>query len=437
MYSQCPECLTRFRVTADALRAAEGTVRCGRCGIAFNALARLSDEVPPREAATPPPAEIELDATEAPPNFEGPAQTDYQFSMDDIEKVFVAARAWNGRHGVSNDAAVTRVAGVGDEPPVIVVEDVDDFEDITLETAVGEVTIDAAGAALPESDTDATDEFRGFAGVAITDNAAPDDDGATAPENSAPRSLETEAEQETTPLEVHVPGPSAVSEETAGDPEDSEEGNGPANGIAAETGSLEQREYAAGGPDISSALGVVAGSPVEQAPQGLRKAWLVGSLLLVLALIAQWVHYDRQELVRHPLVGPVLNKVYEGVGLTLSPNWDVSAFELRQWGTSGVPDQNGRISVRASISNRAAFAQPYPLLRLELEDRFGESVATREFEPEEYLGDPAQAHRLLDAGDSIEADLLVADPGAEAVGYRLEVCFRESDTSLRCSQGPG
>jgi hypothetical protein len=77
------------------------------------------------------------------------------------------------------------------------------------------------------------------------------------------------------------------------------------------------------------------------------------------------------------------------------------------------------------------------LLRLELENRYGESVATREFEPEEYLGDPAQASRLLDAGDSIEADLLVADPGAEAVGYRLEVCFRESGTLLRCARGPG
>ena len=43
MYSQCPECLTRFRVPAAALRAAHGTVRCGQCGSAFDALPRLSD----------------------------------------------------------------------------------------------------------------------------------------------------------------------------------------------------------------------------------------------------------------------------------------------------------------------------------------------------------------------------------------------------------
>ena len=46
MYTQCPDCQTRFRVTADALRAAHGTVRCGRCGSAFDALVRLSDTLP-------------------------------------------------------------------------------------------------------------------------------------------------------------------------------------------------------------------------------------------------------------------------------------------------------------------------------------------------------------------------------------------------------
>jgi hypothetical protein len=29
------------------------------------------------------------------------------------------------------------------------------------------------------------------------------------------------------------------------------------------------------------------------------------------------------------------------------------------------------------------------------------------------------------------------DPGAEAVGYRLDLCLRESDTTLRCGLGPG
>jgi hypothetical protein len=36
-----------------------------------------------------------------------------------------------------------------------------------------------------------------------------------------------------------------------------------------------------------------------------------------------------------------------------------------------------------------------------------------------------------------EAALVLADPGAEAVGYRLDVCLAESATMLRCARGPG
>ena len=46
MYTQCPECSTAFRVTADILKKAAGKVRCGGCGRAFNALEFLSETRP-------------------------------------------------------------------------------------------------------------------------------------------------------------------------------------------------------------------------------------------------------------------------------------------------------------------------------------------------------------------------------------------------------
>ena len=46
MYTQCPECSTAFRVTAEVLKQAAGKVRCGGCGHAFNALEFLSETMP-------------------------------------------------------------------------------------------------------------------------------------------------------------------------------------------------------------------------------------------------------------------------------------------------------------------------------------------------------------------------------------------------------
>ncbi|PWG61551.1 zinc-ribbon and DUF3426 domain-containing protein [Sediminicurvatus halobius] len=45
-YTQCPSCLTLFRVDVRHLRQAGGVVRCGLCSESFNALASLCDRLP-------------------------------------------------------------------------------------------------------------------------------------------------------------------------------------------------------------------------------------------------------------------------------------------------------------------------------------------------------------------------------------------------------
>jgi len=57
MFTQCPECGVAFRVTAEVLKMAAGKVRCGGCGVAFNALEHLSEQKP----AVPTPVEPKPD----------------------------------------------------------------------------------------------------------------------------------------------------------------------------------------------------------------------------------------------------------------------------------------------------------------------------------------------------------------------------------------
>ncbi len=58
MYTQCPECGSAFRVTAEVLKQAAGKVRCGSCGTAFNALAHLSETMPEAKATPAPEADV-------------------------------------------------------------------------------------------------------------------------------------------------------------------------------------------------------------------------------------------------------------------------------------------------------------------------------------------------------------------------------------------
>jgi predicted Zn finger-like uncharacterized protein len=443
MYSQCPDCQTRFRVTAPMLRAAHGTVRCGRCGGAFDALERLSDTIPPASPELRPfPIEVAPDVVSVP---EPAANAEYHFSAEDLELVFVDAVDWHDSAPTAadrNDAILP--AGAGVAAPSVVVDEGVGMEDITLEGERIRIEVPPQEGRR-EIDLDATDEVEILRHV--PDSAYPKDED------------EDEVEREIAALAQRL------SEESVPAPEPAEDTDleTVAAAAGAESTAFSQihklaappRTVAATSPATRSTIAPAA-KPVPLAAQPWRQpagedepevsgtgsawgtlAWTVGSLVLAVVLAAQVIHHFRQDFVRHPQLGPSLRTVYERLGLALLPDWDLTAFELRQWGNEADAAAQGRMVVRASLTNRAAFAQPHPILRLELEDRFGATVATRDFEPADYLKNPSQASRLIAPGSSSEAELLLADPGAEAVGYRLDVCLRESAARLRCARGPG
>ena len=161
----------------------------------------------------------------------------------------------------------------------------------------------------------------------------------------------------------------------------------------------------------------------EAAPSPRRWPVALGAALLALLLGAQAVHHWRDELSRSPAFGPLLLQGYSVMGLEPPAPVDLSAFELRQLGAASEPSQAGRIKVRASIVNRAPFAQPYPLLRLTLQDRFGSTIGARDLAPVEYLpGGEESASGLLGASQRADAEVVFVDPGRDAVGFELDVC---------------
>jgi hypothetical protein len=163
--------------------------------------------------------------------------------------------------------------------------------------------------------------------------------------------------------------------------------------------------------------------------RGSRKWNFVAMSLLVL-LSAQIVHHFSQDLASSPRFGPPVIAIYGSLGLDLAPRWRLRDYEVRQWGVLSNPKQPGTLRVRASITNRAPFAQPYPLLKLVLEDRFGQQVQARAFKPDEYLEATLEPGKRLSPNDRIDANLTIVDPGAAAEGFRFDVCLRQANNLL-------
>jgi predicted Zn finger-like uncharacterized protein len=76
LFTRCPDCDTTFRVTDDALKKANGQVRCGRCASVFNAYAERRDG--PADTDTPAPPSDAADPAAAP--TEEPASADAEAS---------------------------------------------------------------------------------------------------------------------------------------------------------------------------------------------------------------------------------------------------------------------------------------------------------------------------------------------------------------------
>ena len=162
--------------------------------------------------------------------------------------------------------------------------------------------------------------------------------------------------------------------------------------------------------------------------------WRAGAACAALLLVGQIVNHARGELATHATVGPLLQKAYAALGITLVPSWDIAQYQIVDWVAAAEPKAQGQgsLHIAARIHNRGPQAQPYPKVRLDLTDRWDNKVGSRVFEPTEYLAKPPSTP-LMRAGSTVEAALSVLDPGPDAYGFELDVCIDATSETLVCA----
>lgn len=418
MLTQCPSCHTTFRVTSEILRVADGQVRCGRCQTQFDALERLIEE---SDAG-----EIQSGRYLRPPeHLPSPASTQIEVE----EPVTHEDITMEGRH-----IEISGTYEIVDEHDRSrrelreqVVEEWVEFDALSEELTDGEIT------------DEPSEEFREYSGEEFVQSGEEHDWTSDIPDASGELLADDEflAQESSRELmeddeEASDRGPRRGPSDEPTDVSGYEVIEGSSGQLANDSGD-EGNEGSSGEPwqEPGEALAVQRAHEDEELellarqPAG-RRSWLWRALAapLALLLIVQIVHEHRGTLARHPRLGPPLMDLYAALGLDLHPRWNLHAYEVRQWGIVSDPMSPGTLKVRASIKNLAGFAQPYPLLKLVLEDRWGEQVRVRAFTPSEYL-DPATApNRLLAPAQQTNATIAIVDPGPDAEGFRFDICLQ-------------
>jgi predicted Zn finger-like uncharacterized protein len=481
MFTICPKCALTLVVTAADLRVAQGYVRCGRCSSVFNALARLTDDRQgagaAREVAEAAENMSEAAEPDSPTPAAAPPETDaddeaisedaleFNPATTDLEAVFVDPPPnpqWTAATGSFKAMIAANQEPERSEPPDAQVDvEIDAaFLGTILRNEPTEASREAAGSApqprepasagaAPTPPAPPPSPQPSRAAPATRENlAAPSPAAAarTAPAHSSPAARHAAPHPRPRVEAAVKPAHAAAAARTRAAPEPQREAptrtsqreipprapqrelyrRAPQRvGDEAKELTLEEEPAPASAEDDDETPTILA----RLAP--LR--WHIGAAVALLLLVLQVFNHYRDELAATARFNRPLTALYGFLGVPLAPHWDLRAYDVRQLGASVDAAGAGLITVRASIKNAASQPQPLPLLRVTLQDRFGNRIAARDVDPRFYLPHDMPASSFLAGGQRIDAEMAFVDPGSNAVGFEVDACLPASGGGVACA----
>ncbi len=156
-----------------------------------------------------------------------------------------------------------------------------------------------------------------------------------------------------------------------------------------------------------------------QLPRG-PLAWGIGSLVLIVVLVAQSIYLYRVELsVNAPATRPYLERYCALLGCTIPASQFAKFLNIESSDMQTDAQQPGVITVSATIRNRAPDPQAFPSFQLTLIDHQDRPLASRNFPPEAYLEEAANRGKVIAPNAEFNVRLHLDSGTLNAAGYRL------------------
>jgi len=436
MYTTCPECGTVFRIATTDLRAAEGHVRCGHCSATFNAVATLTDEPPDSARSVRPPEPVRA---EPPGGTEDTAQADDTLEFD------IPEDNWSSFFTTDGPSPGRREPVIADSPPAPADLPPADDEpagpaaespEADIDDDPGSATVDQPGPtqALTGDSADISfddnEDWQALLDEVEDDNATTD--SVYVIEADTPQDVPEPDESTVVPWDEPAPDTPAPLPADFAEVLPAEKARDPQFGVA--------NAGAAGPPALATpkpadVMEPFAWTPPERdAGVKRRRRWpyAIGSVLLALTLVIQVLHQQRDELATNPALTEPLQRVYQKLGIPLWPAWDLRAYEVRNYEAVADRTSRGALDILARIAVVGDRRVGLPLVRVTLTDRFGQSLGSRVFGPDEYLGKNPRPREPVSPGTLIPVEISLKDPGTDAQGFDVDICLMTQRDGMTC-----
>ena len=381
MITRCPDCNTAFRVTEEQLALREGMVRCGHCGMVFDAGANTLVDAA-ESASWAAPDDIERDRAETPPADRADPAEQYPHSRSDEDGADGRNAESAASSDVASDCGAPRTADTGATSPTDVVQAgsatalVDDFAAGTAD----------AHPAIAEGAFEHSDELTFASRHAEDAGAAPD------------------------------PAPTAGASPPAHDLSVAPHEPAHANTLAfQQTATTDRPEFSFGRKKRPARARI---SP--------WLAWPAASMLLFV-LVAQAAFYFRGDLtLLFPTLKPYAQEACAELGCQVPLPRRAELMSIENSDLQADSTNPGVMVLSAILRNRAPFAQTPPALELTLTDTQDQPVARRVLTATDYIARGAAgnvADSLFPAGSEVPVKVFFDASAVKASGYRLYLFY--------------
>ncbi|MDX1431392.1 MAG: zinc-ribbon and DUF3426 domain-containing protein [Gammaproteobacteria bacterium] len=142
----------------------------------------------------------------------------------------------------------------------------------------------------------------------------------------------------------------------------------------------------------------------------------------LLALLAfQYLFFNPEDAAaRYPQWRGAIESMCERIGCVLPERRDASRIRVLSRDVRVHPRYEGVLQIKATLANAAPFRQPYPRVRFTLFNVNGQTIATRVFQPSEYLGRNVSASARLRPRTPFQIALDVLAPEEAAVSFEFQ-----------------
>ena len=156
-------------------------------------------------------------------------------------------------------------------------------------------------------------------------------------------------------------------------------------------------------------------------PSRLRHfAWAAMAAVLFLVLAGQYIYFNREYLAQKPAARPWLSALCLALQCEVPLRRSPTLITLVDRHIAADPEHEQSLLVTATFVNDAGHQQAFPILQLTFWDASNQVIASRRFNPSEYLKGNLDISKGIAPQQAVNIRLRLKDPGPNAISFEFE-----------------